>query len=85
MHLAAGAPLVGDRVAGGAAPGGDGEVRDGLHALLRFVLALQRAQQRVQPLGLLILYCHLVPADACCFCISFRLVWCTAWRILPLL
>ena len=82
MHLAAGAPPVGDRVASGAAPGGDGEVRDGFHALLRFVLALQRAQQRVQPLSLLILYCLLVPADACCFCIPFYLVRCTAWRIL---
>ena len=34
---------------------------DGLHALLHLVLALQRAQQRVQALVLLILYHGLVP------------------------
>ena len=61
-HLAGGAAPVGGAGAGGAAPGGDCQLRDDLHALLGLVLALQRAQQRVQPAVLLILYHRLVPA-----------------------
>ena len=60
-HLTGGAPLVSRAVAGCAAPCGDLEMCDGLHALLRLVLALQSPQQHVQPLMLLIFYHRLVP------------------------
>lgn len=60
-HLTGGVPLVIRAVAGCAAPCGDLEMRDGLHALLRLVLAFQSPQQHVQALMLLILYHRLVP------------------------